>query len=293
LRVHQFIVYAKNLRPIEWALGASLLLHGVLLSIKFQVPERFDRFVQNTEFPLILVNIRLKADENLKAQAVAQTNLDGGGEEQSGRMSSPLQNSARTVESADSEDVYRDEAEIKALAVQQNKLLAQVRLQVAELNLTQPDPTNLEQESKRRRLLKLMAEIEAKVELTNKRPHKRFFSPSTKESAFALYFDEMKRKIESYGTRNFPSTGGVKLYGALTMAVTVNSLGQILSVEVIEGSGFSTLDRRAQAIVFSSGPFSIFSHDLSAKADQISLISKFTFSPDGTLNTEIQTPQRP
>ncbi len=270
-----------------------MLLHGVLLSIKFQVPERFDRFVQNTEFPLILVNIRLKADENLKAQAVAQTNLDGGGEEQSGRMSSPLQNSARTVESADSEDVYRDEAEIKALAVQQNKLLAQVRLQVAELNLTQPDPTNLEQESKRRRLLKLMAEIEAKVELTNKRPHKRFFSPSTKESAFALYFDEMKRKIESYGTRNFPSTGGVKLYGALTMAVTVNSLGQILSVEVIEGSGFSTLDRRAQAIVFSSGPFSIFSHDLSAKADQISLISKFTFSPDGTLNTEIQTPQRP
>jgi len=293
LRFQKFIFYAKNLRPIEWALGVSLLLHAGVLSLKFKAPEHFDRFVQNTELPLILVNIRLKADENLKAQAVAQTNLEGGGEEQRGRMSSPLQNSARTVDSVDSEDLEREEAAIKALAAQQNKLLAQIKLQMAEMNLTQPDPTNLEQESKRRRLLKLMAEIEAKVELTNKRPHKRFFSPSTKESVFALYFDEMKRKIEAHGTRYFPTSGGVKLYGALTMAVTVNSMGQILSVEIVEGSGFSTLDRRAQAIVFGSGPFSLFSRELSAKADQISLISKFTFSPDGTLNTELQTSERP
>jgi protein TonB len=72
------------------------------------------------------------------------------------------------------------------------------------------------------------------------------------------------------------------------MMVTVNSSGQVLSVEIIQGSGRVELDKRAQAIVLSAGPFSVFNTTLKSKADQIALVSKFIFSSDGTLNTQLQ-----
>ena len=287
---HKFIVLLKNLRPIEWALATSLFFHAAVLSIKFHAPEQFDRLIQNTNLPLILVNIHLKADSNLKAHALAQSNLEGGGEELKGRMTSPLPNAAHTNNAQDAEDLNQEEVSLKALSAQQNKLLAQVRAQMAELNLTQPDPSNPERESKRRRMLEMLAEIESKIEISNQRPHKRYFSPSTKESVFAIYFDEMRRKIERHGTQNFPAIAGSKLYGTLTMMVTVNSLGQVLSVEIIQGSGRVELDKRAQAIVLSAGPFSAFNTTLKSKADQIALVSKFIFSSDGTLNTQLQPP---
>jgi protein TonB len=47
---------------------------------------------------------------------------------------------------------------------------------------------------------------------------------------------------------NFPELAGKKLYGELTMMVTVNFDGRVLATEVDESSGNITLDRRAQAI---------------------------------------------
>ena len=49
-----------------------------------------------------------------------------------------------------------------------------------------------------------------------------------------------------------------KLYGELTMIVTVNHDGRVLDTEVVESSGNRTLDRRAQAIARAAGPFGRF-----------------------------------
>ena len=56
----------------------------------------------------------------------------------------------------------------------------------------------------------------------------------------------MRRLIEDMGTTNFPTAGGKKLYGELTMLITVNYDGQVVATEVVESSGNTVLDRRAR-----------------------------------------------
>jgi protein TonB len=83
--------------------------------------------------------------------------------------------------------------------------------------------------------------------------------------------------------------GGKKLYGNLTMGVTVNHDGRILKTEIIDSSGIPTLDRRADAIVRSAGPFGRFNEDMRRKADQIWIVSRFKFTRDETLETKLTT----
>ena len=80
---------------------------------------------------------------------------------------------------------------------------------------------------------------------------------------------------------------GKKLYGELTMVVTVNFDGQILATEIVQSSGNRTLDRRAEAIVRNSGPFGRFSDAMRRKADQILVVSRFKFTRDETLETQL------
>ena len=100
-------------------------------------------------------------------------------------------------------------------------------------------PTRAEvaaREEKRRQQLKLLAEIERRINEENARPKKRYISPSTREEVFAIYYDGLRRKIEDKGTTQFP--GGwraSKLYGELTMRSPSTFDGQILDTESWSG----------------------------------------------------------
>ena len=78
----------------------------------------------------------------------------------------------------------------------------------------------------RRQMLKLLAEIEKRINEDNAQPRKRYVSPATREVAYALYYDKLRRRIEERGTRNFPEAHGRKLYGELTMNITVDEIGR-------------------------------------------------------------------
>ena len=71
--------------------------------------------------------------------------------------------------------------------------------------------------------MQLLAEIEKRINEENARPKKRYISPATREEVYAMYYDGLRRKIEERGTRNFPENHGQKLYGELTMNVTVDA----------------------------------------------------------------------
>jgi len=106
---------------------------------------------------------------------------------------------------------------------------------------------------------------------------------------YAIYYDHMRRAVEDRGTENFPEVGGKKLYGTLTMGVTINHDGRILKTEIVESSGSRTLDRRADAIVRSAAPFGRFNEAMHQKADQIWVVSRFKFTRDETLETKLTT----
>ncbi|NVO05829.1 MAG: TonB family protein [Rhodoferax sp.] len=267
---------------LQIALGASLAVHGALLSVRFVDPESFNRVFQDTPLEVILVNARTN-EKNDKAKAIAQTTLSGGGDAEQGRSSSPLPPSEFTDSGETLEMV--NPSKLQNLQEQQNVLLATVRQQIA--SLPPPSPQDLsnkseqvQREEKRQQLVKLLAEIERRINSENARPKKRYISPSTREEVYAVYYDNLRHTIEDRGTENFPTANGVKLYGDLTMIVTVNYDGRVLATEVVAGSGNPVLDRRAAAIARTAGPFGPFTPAMRKQADQILVVSRFRFTRD-------------
>ncbi|MDA8453938.1 TonB family protein [Acidovorax sp. GBBC 3334] len=274
---------------LQIALAFSVLVHAALLSVRFIDPESFNRVFQDTPLEVILVNAK-SSERPDKAQAIAQSSLAGGGDAAQGRATSPLPYSAITHVGEDFEEAQR---KLDAMQEQQAQLLAQLRKQLA--SLPPPDPRDqspntdrVQQEEKRRQLLKLLAEIEKRINEENARPKKRYISPATREEVYAIYYDALRRKIEDRGTESFPEQGGKKLYGELTMIVTVNHDGRVLDTEIVQGSGNRLLDQRAQAIVRASGPFGNFGPAMRAKADQIAVVSRFKFTREQTLETSVR-----
>ena len=144
------------------------------------------------------------------------------------------------------------------------------------------------QEQKRLHLQKLLAEIEKRVQEENARPRKRYISPATREEAYAIYYDALRRKVEDKGTHNFPEYAGKRLYGELVMILTVNHDGRVLESEIAISSGNPQLDRRAEAIARAAGPFGAFTPAMRARADQLAVVSRFKFTHQQTLETEVR-----
>ena len=79
--------------------------------------------------------------------------------------------------------------------------------------------------------------------------------------------------------------GGQKLYGELTLALTIQHDGRVLSAEVVESSGQQVLDRRAIGIATAAGPFGSFNEAMRQRADQIVVVARFRFTRNETLET--------
>ncbi len=279
----------KTLSTIQWALLVSVGLHATLLTVRFVAPERFNRVFQDTPLEVILVNAKSN-EAPAKARAIAQASLAGGGDAADHvRATSPLPSEVIAKLGDAAED--QEERRIRELKEQQNQVLAQVRSQLAsmpppDLQAVNPSRESVERERKRQALVKVLAEIEKRIREENARPRKRYISPATREEVYAIYYDDLRRKIEDRGTNNFPEAGGRKLYGELTMVITVNHTGQVLDTEVVQTSSNPTLDRRAQAIV-KSLEFGSFNDAMRRRADQIVVVSRFRFTREAGLTTQI------
>lgn len=276
----------REMSTLQWALIASVAVHGILLTVRFVDPEAINRAFKDTPLEVILVNA--KGNERPeKAQAIAQANLAGGGEAAKGRAASPLPASP-TMQVGDSPDDAR--RRIDQMQQEQQQLLAQIRREIAALPPPDPKreggaPQERDQEERRRQLLRLLAEIEKRVNEENARPKKRYISPATREEVYALYYDSLRRRIEDRGTRNFPEVNGRKLYGELTMNVTVDAVGRVVDAEIVVSSRNKRLDQQAVAIVRAASPFGAFSAAMRTQADQIVVTSRFRFTREDGLET--------
>ena len=278
----------KKLSALHIALLASLAVHGALLTLRFVDPQAFNRMFQDTPLEVVLVNSR-SGDAPDKAQAIAQANLAGGGEAERGRATSPLPPSA-LIELGEANEESRKQ--IEKLQETQTQLLTQIRRELALMPAPDPQrdqgsPDERALEEKRRQLIQLLAEIEKRINDENARPKKRYISPATREEVYAIYYDQLRRKIEERGTRNFPEHQGRKLYGALTMNVTVDAQGRVIETEIVRPSGSTVLDKRAVAIVRAASPFGAFSAAMRRKADQLVVTSRFRFTRDDGLETTL------
>ena len=126
--------FLQKLSVLQLALGASVIVHAALLTVRFVDPESFNRVFEDTPLEVILVNAKSNEAPD-KAQAIAQSSLAGGGEAAAGRATSPLPYSALTAVGDDLEEAQR---KMDAMMEQQTQLLAQQRKELA--HLPPPDP---------------------------------------------------------------------------------------------------------------------------------------------------------
>ena len=279
----------RSMPTLTLTLGVSIAIHAVLLTVRFVAPEQFNRVFQDTPLEVILVNAHTQ-ERPEKAQAIAQAALAGGGDAAQGRATSPLPYSALT---AIGDDFEERQKKLDALQEQQAVMLTQLRKQISTMPQFDPREQSAQQdreqqEQKRKQLIKLLAEIEKRINEENARPKKRYISPATREEVYAVYYDGLRRKVEDKGTENFPEHKGQKLYGELVMVLTVNHDGRVLETEIVQGSGNRLLDTRAQAIARAAGPFGHFGPAMRAKADQIAVVSRFNFTREQTLETNVR-----
>lgn len=269
-------------RNLWVALAISLAIHGLLLSLHFSFPEA-SRAFQEKALEIILVNSK-SARKPHDAQALAQANLDGGGNvDKHRRAKSPLPVSA-TTQSGD--ELEQAESRVKALEAKQQRLLAATRSKDSAAPKTgkdaQPEPNSSlsgrDLANSALAMARLQGEIDRNTDEYNKRPRKKFIGTRTEEYRFAQYIEDWRLKVERVGNLNYPEAAKGKLFGALFLTVTIESDGSVKSVEINRSSGYKILDDAARRIVMMAGPYAAFPPDIRRDTDLLVITRKWSFT---------------
>jgi protein TonB len=275
------------------AIAFSVLAHAALLAVRFVAPDVFKLEPADPGLEVILVNAK-HAKRPIKADALAQANLDGGGQADAGRSKSPLPDLRKTENGDSLKAMQRKIAEYEE--VQQNLLTRARNSNYKAAPVTEkdkPDPTrtgaDLVESSKA--IARATAEISTLIEDQNKRPKKTYITPSTQEVGYAMYYKAMQKRVEEIGTLNFPQVNGRKLYGDLVLYIPIFQDGTIYlkdgGVRIEKSSGIPELDKAALAIVRRSAPFGRFPPNMlsSDKDDLWVIITRFKFTREEKLET--------
>ena len=280
------------------AIAVSLTVHAMAMFVHFVAPDTFRFRPSDPGLEVILVNA--KHDKKpLKADALAQTNLDGGGQADQGRSKSPLPDMRQM---SDGDNLPESKRRIQELEELQKQMLAQLNKEgkfklatkLDRRNPDEPPPTpGTDLTESARMLARMTAEINQTIEDQNKRPRKTFITPSTQAVGYAVYYKAMQKRIEEIGTINFPQYRGEKLYGELVVYIPIFQDGSIYEkeggVRVERSSGNLELDKAAVRIVRRSAPFGKFPPNmLSGDRDDLwIIITTFRFTKDDALRTEL------
>lgn len=276
-------------RRLWLAIAISAALHATLLVLHFRFPEA-SRAMQEKALDIILVNAK-SARKPVKAQALAQANLDGGGNtEDERRARTPLPPTPQQVSGSDIEQMQR---RVKELEAQQQKILTQARrlrnAAVAPSGQEQPVPatvSGLDLAETARAMARLEGEINKSVDEYNKRPRKKIIGTRTEEYGLATYLDAWKQKIERIGTLNYPEAARGRIYGAVVIYVELRAEdGSLYSAEISRSSGHKVLDEAALRILRQAAPFGPIPREALGGATVLSFARTWQFTQGDALNT--------
>jgi len=281
---------AKQDRRLWIALGISLLIHAVLLALEFKFPDASKAFREKA-MDIILVNAK-SARKPTDAQALAQANLDGGGNtDENRRAKTPL---PPTHQQTEGDSIQQMQRRVQELESAQQKLLTQAKslrnVAAAKTASEQPSPvpsvSGLDLAESARAMARLEGEISKTADEYSKRPRKKFVGARTEEYGLAAYLDGWKQKIERIGTLNYPAEARGKLYGAVVIFVELRAEdGSLYNAEISRSSGHKVLDQAALRILRMSAPFGAIPQQALGGATVLSFARTWYFTQGDALNT--------
>src|SRR6185436_15632313 len=200
----------------------------------------------------------------LKADALAQASLDGGGNTEAKARASTNLLKLKNLEPT--EEIQLAAKKVLRLEEEAQRLLRLAQGGHPTATDTRPAPTEAQQERLEDPALQqrlLIAQLEARIEKEMKEyqelPRSKAIGSRTEGVVYAEYVDKWRRRIEQVGTRNYPQEAKQrKLYGSLMMTVHIKADGSVEKVEIDRSSGHRLLDTAARHVVELAGPFPPF-----------------------------------
>lgn len=241
---------------------------------------------------VVLVNAKSSTRPE-KADALAQANLDGGGNtDEKRRAKSPFPNIEQRAASDDArlaqDRIKQMEQEVRQLMTQANAKAKVAQGEIVQQPAGTPDPAvTAELLQKAAEIERLQAQISMQHEAYQQRPRKKFFGARVAEYRFAQYVDNWRLKIERVGNINYPEEAKRrKIHGSLQLTVEIRSDGDVAEVTVSRSSGSKVLDDAAKRIVRLAAPYDRFPDTIKKDTDIISVTRTWMFTKDEQLLSE-------
>ena len=249
---------------------------------------------------VVLVNSRSASRPN-KPDALAQANLDGGGNTDSDRRAkTPFPVIPKHSNTADTvADTTAATQKMEQLEQEEERLLTAVNsdddhsVYQADLPFAQSeqgqafDASDLLQRSFE--IARLEAQTAQNHEVYQKRPKRKFVGARTQEYRFARYVEDWRLKVERVGNLNYPeSARREQLYGNLQLTVGIRSDGSLESIAINRPSGKKVLDEAAVRIVNLAGQngFAPFPPEISRDTDVLHITRTWVFTRSDQLASE-------
>lgn len=278
-------------QPLAKSTVFSLCLHVfILFGVGFALPDpsKSHNFLQPLE--VVLVNSK-SASRPLKADALAQHNLDGGGNTTDNkRASSPLPNLSDDKQFTLEQSTQRQqkmEQQIKKLITQAKSIYT---VPQDHTEKQKQDGSNMNGRDLVQRALeiaRLEAQINRDFSAYQKMPRHKFIGARTQEYRYAQYIEDWRIKVERIGNLNYPSQARQqKIFGQLRLTVSIRADGSIDSIEVTKSSGQRILDAAAVRIVKLAAPYAPFPEDIRKDTDVLSIVRTWTFTSNDHLESE-------
>jgi len=289
MRKEEIVSYLKQ--PMSWAVVFSLCLHAfVMFGIGFTLPDPSK--VKNSLQPLevVLVNSKSKS-RPLKADALAQHNLDGGGNTADNkRAKSPLPSFGDDKQFTPEQSTQR----LQRLEQQVKKLITQAKsvhtVAQEHTEKQRKDGSNMKGQDLVQRALeiaRLEAQIDRDFNAYQKMPQRKFIGARTQEYRYAQYIEDWRVKVERIGNMNYPAQARQqKIFGKLQLTVSIRANGTLESVDVSKSSGQRILDAAAVRIVKLAAPYAAFPEDIRKDTEILSIVRTWSFTSNDQLETE-------
>ncbi|HQR58353.1 MAG TPA: energy transducer TonB, partial [Azonexus sp.] len=167
---------APSNRRLWLAITISLAAHALLMTLHFSFPDA-SKAMREKALDIVLVNAK-SAKKPTNPQALAQANLDGGGNtDENRRLKTPL---PPTPQQTTGTEIERMQRRFRELEVAQQKMLTEVKtaraVSAARNAAEQPTPvtsvSGLDLAESARAMARLEGEINKSVDEYNKRPRK-------------------------------------------------------------------------------------------------------------------------
>ncbi|HMH18849.1 MAG TPA: TonB family protein [Burkholderiales bacterium] len=264
------------------ALSISIVLHAVVLSIHFKLPDTLRRLAPS-QLEVVLVNSKTRSRPT-RPDVHAQANLDGGGNtDLERRAKSPLP-VLQSVEPG--KDLKEASRRVQELEARQKQLLSQTTLSDRKVVAPEPKPqtepksqvSGAELADSALIIARMEAQIARQIEEYNKRPRKTFVGARAAEIRYALYVEDWRQKIERIGNLNYPERARGKIYGSLRLTVSINSDGTLAAMDLERSSGYKVLDAAAERIVQLAAPYAKFPPDIRTETDILVITRTWHFA---------------